>query len=573
MNEARLLHNRRLALLAIVAFILLLMLPNLILLWFEHGSFVWIDALFFPSVLLLVVFALFGNRIWLACLLLTPFAMLAPLEAFYIAHYHYPTSAEIIATVFATNPREMREYLGNALAPLVLFVVAGSWLAFLATRWSHRAHLRWRHDSRALVLVFAIVAPLTWCITTSVTTTGGATARMHLMARKLTSLVDMIGPGYPFGMLQRIAEYRREWSKMREDIAQLDSFRFHAHRTVNIGRRQVYVLVIGEASRRDHWQLFGYERATTPEISRVSNLVPISDMVSAWPQSITAIPMVVTRKPALDKSLTWNEASILRAMQEVGFQTYWISNQLPMGIHNSPVSIFAYEAQHTNFLNHAWWFSSGSYDEVLLRPLRDALRDSNKDLFIVLHLMGSHQGYDFRYPDAYKRFRPTLSDPAGGVAYIERSRNSYDNSILYTDHVLTSIIGLLRETGAVTALWYESDHGESLQTPTCSLEGHGDGTRFEYEISAFSWYSDMYASAFPARVAALHSNAGKSTMSQDTFESLIDMAGVDFPGRDPSWSVFSPQWRYQPRIVNDELWQVNIDHAAFDKRCGIVMPQ
>jgi glucan phosphoethanolaminetransferase (alkaline phosphatase superfamily) len=565
-------RTRRLALCAIAALILLLILPNLILLWFEHGIEIWIDALFLTSILLLALFALFGNRPWLACLLLAPFAMLAPLEAFFIAYYHYPTSAEIVATLVATNPREMREYLGGALVPLALCVVAGLLVALLAAKWSHRAQVRWRHDSRVLVLVFVVIAPLAWCIAAFAGATGDTAARMQVTAGKLTGLGEMIGRGYPFGMLQRVAEYRRELAQLRADVARLEAFRFRAHRTGKSHLRQVYVLVIGEASGRDHWQLFGYGRPTNPKLTQIRNLVPIPDMVSAWTESLTAIPVVLTRKPAATRSLSWNEPSILRAMQEAGFETWWISNQLPMGRYDSPVSRYAYEAEHAEFLNHAFWFSPGSYDESLLRPLRSALQDSRRDLFVVLHLMGSHQAYDFRYPDGYRQFRPTLSDPTGNATHIERVRNSYDNTILYTDHVLASIIGILREGDAATALWYESDHGEALQTPTCSLQGHGYGTRFEYEVSAFSWYSDAYASEFPARVAALRANAGKPTMSANTFESLIDMAGIEFPGHDPSRSLFNPKWRYQPRAVNS-MWQENIDLATFDSSCGVVMPR
>ncbi|HTA63940.1 MAG TPA: sulfatase-like hydrolase/transferase, partial [Xanthomonadaceae bacterium] len=195
--------------------------------------------------------------------------------------------------------------------------------------------------------------------------------------------------------------------------------------------------------------------------------------------------------------------------------------------------------------------------------------------------------------DAYKHWRPTQSDPDeadngssdssdddsgsessdddNDAESVERARNSYDNSILYTDHVLASIIGILREDGAVTALWFESDHGESLPTATCSMEGHGNGTHYEYEIPALFWYSDSFAATFPERLAAMHANANKRTMSADTFESLIDLAGVDFPGHDPSWSLFSTQWRYRPRIVNRPS-QGDIDTATFSKDCGVVQP-
>ena len=61
----------------------------------------------------------------------------------------------------------------------------------------------------------------------------------------------------------------------------------------------------------------------------------------------------------------------------------------------------------------------------------------------------------------------------------------------------------------------------------------------------------------------------KRTLSADTFESLIDMTGADFPGHDASWSLFSPRWRYRPRIVNRPS-QLDIDRAKFTKSCGVV---
>ncbi|HTD29101.1 MAG TPA: phosphoethanolamine transferase, partial [Xanthomonadaceae bacterium] len=549
---------------------LVLMLPNLIWLRLGTSENLWVDALVIPGALLLTLFALLGNRPWVACLVLAPFAMLAPLEAFYIGTYHRPTFAEILATIATTNPRELREYLGGLLPLLALCLVLGLLVALLATWWSHRSQLRWPRVARIWVLALAIAAPLAVCIVAGVTATGGRETRFHSAEKRLSSLAVEIQYGYPFGLFQRVAEYHRMWKEMRTDAARLDAFRFHAHRVADFDRRQVYVLVIGEASRRANWQLFGYDRATNPELTHLPNLVPLLNLDSSWPESITAIPMILTRKPAGDIEYAWwKEASILRAMQEAGFETWWISNQMPIGKYDSPVSTYAYEAQHTAFLNHVSWSAPGSYDEDLLQPLHDALQDSTGDLFIVLHMLGSHQSYDYRYPEAYKHFRPAESDPWGTVPESEKSRNSYDNSILYSDHVLASIIGVLRDSGAVTALWYESDHGETLPTSTCSAQGHGHGTHAEYEISALSWYSDAYANAFPTRVAALRANAGKRLMSEGTFESIIDMAGLDFPGHDPSWSAFSRQWRYHPRIVNRPS-QIDIDRAKFDKFCGLV---
>jgi hypothetical protein len=56
----------------------------------------------------------------------------------------------------------------------------------------------------------------------------------------------------------------------------------------------------------------------------------------------------------------------------------------------------------------------------------------------------------------------------------------------------------------------------------------------------------------------LRANAGRRTLSADTFESLVDMAGASFPGHDETWSLFSPEWHYHTR------WVAQTEHIDFD---------
>jgi glucan phosphoethanolaminetransferase (alkaline phosphatase superfamily) len=558
---------------AITLLIALLMLPNAV--WLAHAPDwpTWAAALVLPLAMLLLLFALLGRRPWLACLLLAPFALLAPLETYYVAQYHHPTSAQIIATIVATNPLEAREYFGNLVPLLALALLAGLAVALLAAWAVFRAGLRWRGPTRIGALCLGVAVAL-------VPLAVGYAAARHKPAETsgsasaaLRAYGGAIEDGYPFGVVPRVVEYRREWDRMRTQAAKFKAFRFHAHRAgPALRQRQVYVLVIGESSRRANWQLFGYDRPTNPELSKLANVVPLTHFITTWPESIAAIPMILTRrKPEMAWDAPWHEASVLRAMDEAGYETYWISNQQAIGEFDSPVSMYAYEADHVEWLNHASWTAPGSYDEDLVRPLKDALRASEKDLFIVLHMMGSHVKYDYRYPRTFEHWKPTQLSPAGEGSNIERARNSYDNSILYTDHVLARVIATLKASGAVTALWFESDHGELIPTPTCDREGHGVGTVAEYEIPALFWYSDAYGQHFPQRVAALRANAGQRTLSADTFESLIDMAGVTFPTHDETWSLFSPRWHYHTRWVA-QTRHIDFDTARFDRTCARVLP-
>jgi glucan phosphoethanolaminetransferase (alkaline phosphatase superfamily) len=299
------LNLQRRAWAAVSALILVIMLPNLIWLHIGHGLMTWISGLVIPSLLLAFLFAVFGKRIWMACMLLIPAAILAPIEAIYIATYLHPTDAEILATLVATNPREIDEYLGSALIPISVSITAGLLLSLLAARWSWQSRICWRHRSQAWVIATIITLPLAACVVSFSITKGNASARWQASGYTISGLIDSVEPGYPFGLYQRVAEYRQEWQQMRIDASRLDAFRFYAHHASATVQRQVYVLVIGESSRRDHWQLFGYSRATNPKLINVQNLIPIPDMMTSWPASLTAIPQLLTRKPITDGNIVW----------------------------------------------------------------------------------------------------------------------------------------------------------------------------------------------------------------------------------------------------------------------------
>jgi len=122
------------------------------------------------------------------------------------------------------------------------------------------------------------------------------------------------------------------------------------------------------------------------------------------------------------------------------------------------------------------------------------------------------------------------------LANTQRIYNSYDNSILYTDHLIAEVIRVLRaEKDTVSTMWYTSDHGEDLISESCKFAGHGNGTASDYPVPSVFWYSDAYAQTFGPQLAQLRGHTAVKATTENFFESLIDMAGLDFPGHDPSW--------------------------------------
>jgi glucan phosphoethanolaminetransferase (alkaline phosphatase superfamily) len=556
---------------AVILLIALLMLPNLVWLYRQPILSTWITGFVMPTLLMAMLFALSGKRVWIACLLLTPFAVLALPESIYVFTYLRPTNAEILGTLFATSPREAYEYLGKMMIPVVASLLFGFTIVVHATRQSYISGLSWKSRIRSWLLAAAATIPIAAASGAFLSTNGNFYDRSRAALDLFYGVGESVESSFPFGFPQRITEYITERAQLESQTKMRDAFRFHAKRLSSLPSRQIYVLVIGESSRRNHWQLFGYGRATNPELSKINNLIKIPDMVTSWPATIMAVPLMITRKPLTDAGINWKEASIMRAMSEAGFETYWISNQLAIGKYDSPVSTYAYEAEHVSFLNHASWTASGSYDEVLIEPLRDAIARSKKDLFIVLHMMGSHGNYDFRYPASFKHFSPTTSDP-GSDNQFNRIGNSYDNSVLYTDYVLSKIVDVLNNSKAITALLYESDHGEDLASQSCTISGHGNGTPYDFQIPAFLWYSNAYALAFPEKLASFRINSTKRSLSADTFYSLIDMANISVPNSDQTFSLFDQRWKYHTRFVNG-YWKTDFDNSIVSEKCKLLLPK
>src|SRR5690606_18406247 len=69
-----------------------------------------------------------------------------------------------------------------------------------------------------------------------------------------------------------------------------------------------------------------------------------------------------------------------------------------------------------------------------------------------------------RYPEAFRRFTPECRSAEFSDCTQAEIANTYDNTILYTDHILASVIDRLaaQEDRLDTSMIYMSDHGESL---------------------------------------------------------------------------------------------------------------
>ncbi len=90
-------------------------------------------------------------------------------------------------------------------------------------------------------------------------------------------------------------------------------------------------------------------------------------------------------------------------------------------------------------LKEKWCKDGECYDDILIDSLKQYLstiaKDDDRPRLIVLHQVGSHgPAYYKRAPEAYQPFKPTCDTNAIQGCSQTELLNSYDNTIVYTDH-------------------------------------------------------------------------------------------------------------------------------------------
>lgn len=531
----------------------------------------------------LAVWALFGRPAFFHLLLLPAFFAL-PVEVYLQLFFGQGISSHHLGVIAETGPMEALEFLGNGLwLLLALLLLVCGWFMVVWRATLRNRELDWRGTSRLIVLAVFCVGAAVWLYGGAMVS-GSSPALRQASAPEQDKLpawarisvnVPLLASSWPYGLGFQAYAFWRERHYLSQLAGRGDAFRFHARQDKDDKSPRVVVMVLGESSRADRWSLNGYARRTNPLLELESNLVSFSDLITPVSATRLSVPVILSRKPAMQSLRAgFSEKSFLSAYKEAGYKTFWLSNQMSFGEFDTPVSVFAKEAEVTRFFNLGGFRNDSSHDEVLLAPLAQAMRDPAEKKLIVLHTLGSHWNYSQRYPRQFDRFRPSLfgvDKPAYTDLKLKTEiNNSYDNAILYTDWLLAQVIAQLKAAQAVTAMMYVADHGQTLYDGSCKLAFHGHNTQFEFHVPGLVWYSDLYGAAYPDKVTQLRRHKGMPLSTENVFHSLLDMANIHYPDEKPNMSVFNRRLEGHVRYVDSYGW-TNYDAADFKGDCREVI--
>lgn len=369
-----------------------------------------------------------------------------------------------------------------------------------------------------------------------------------LLDKHYTPATDL----YPVNVCYNIALAFQRDAKTRDYYTTSNNFSFHAKATHPVGKREVYVVVVGETARAHNWELYGYARSTNPELMKTKGLTVFSDVFTESNTTHKSVPMLLSSVTALDFDSIYYRKSIITAFKEAGFRTAFFSNQR---YNHSFIDFFGKEADTCMFIKEDVAITDRIvYDDELLKLVEDKLRAGDQKLFIVLHTYGSHFNYQERYPPEMSFFRPD-SPMDANAKNRNNLLNAYDNTIRYTDYFLARLIRILDKQQADAALIYTSDHGEDIFDDGSRLFLHASPvpTTHQLHIPFLVWMSAEYRSSYPEHQKTICKNRSKRiSSSASLFQTMLDLSGIKTPYRNDTLSLASPLFEEKPRVYLDD---------------------
>ena len=295
-------------------------------------------------------------------------------------------------------------------------------------------------------------------------------------------------------------------------------------------RKNLTILIVGETSRAANFSLGGYERETNPLLAK-DNVVYFPKTASCGTATAVSVPCMFSNMPrtGYDESLAHHQEGLLDIIQRAGIQVQWNDND--GGCKGACDRV---PHQDVTALNLPGQCINGEcYDDVLFHDLEKTIDSMQGDGVIVLHTIGSHgPTYYNRYPPEFRRFTPTCDTSEIQSCSQEQLKNSYDNTILYVDHIVDKAIKLLqsKQDKFTTSLVYLSDHGESLGENGVYLHGlpYSIAPETQKHVPMLLWLSDDYQKRYGVNYACLQQKAKENDYSQDNlFSTMLGLTGVE----------------------------------------------
>ena len=445
--------------------------------------------------------------------------------SYFMDRYSVYLDRTMMRNVLATNPKEAGELVGWGMA---VHVLAFGMVPAALVWWPAIKRHGWR---RAAIVRLACVVGAIAIGTASLLLVFADAASMMRNHREMRWLVT---PGNIVAALSAETFGRTAPAGPKAPVAS------DAARTAG-ARPKLFVLVVGETARAQNFSLNGYARTTNPELTR-RGVINFPDATSCGTSTEVSLPCMfsLAGRAHYDESKILAQESVLHVLARTGVQVLWRDNQSGCkGVCDGlPVQQLDHEAVP------GLCEGGQCFDEILVRGMEGIVAGSNGDMLVVMHQLGSHgPAYSKRYPPAFRKFQPACDSDDLRQCDSAAIVNAYDNTILYTDHVLGQVIDLLATAGKThdTAMLYVSDHGESLGEGGLYLHGvpYAIAPRVQTHVPFVMWLSPAFRAGSGIDEACVRMRSAQPVSHDNLFHTLLGSFSVRTSVYDPALDVLA----------------------------------
>ncbi|KQW54058.1 phosphoethanolamine transferase [Variovorax sp. Root411] len=435
------------------------------------------------AMLSLTAWSRWMKPLWLAVV------VLAAVVQHYMLQYRVVMDPTMIANALQTDPNEARDLLSWRMAFNVgVVVLPAAWLLWRVRVTPMRILSKlWRNA--ALLLLSVLVA------------LGAAVSMNRELAPLMRNnihlryMMNPIATLYSTGSLFIKPLFRRS-GKLIPITAGTALGASYAAQT----KPPLFVVVVGETARADHFALNGYARDTTPELAR-RGVLSYREVHSCGTNTLASVPCMFSPlgKEGYESRKDDYE-TLVDVLQAAGLAVFWLDNQAGCkGVCVRVPNASAFDGLDAP-TKKALCDGDECLDDVMLKGLDERIaalpaERRAKGVVLVMHQMGSHgPAYYKRSAPDVKRFLPECKTNALAECGHAELMNVYDNSIVQTDRFLGQTIDWLKAQSKQyePAMLYVSDHGESLGEYGLFLHGvpYSFAPEAQKHVPMVTWFSE-----------------------------------------------------------------------------------
>lgn len=421
--------------------------------------------------------------LWFAVVLLAAFVQ------HYMLEYRVVMDPTMIANVLQTDPNEARDLMSWRMAFHVMLVVLLPGLALWRMRIVPMRFVSklWRN---AALLLLAVVVALVAAVSMNRQLAPLMRNNIHLRY-----MMNPVASLYSAGSVLIKPMFKRS-RKLIPITAGTTLGASYAGQA----RPPMFVMVVGETARADHFGLNGYARDTTPELA-ARGVLSYRDVHSCGTNTLASVPCMFSPLGKTGyESRKDDYENLVDVLQAAGLAVLWLDNQAGCkDVCTRIPNASAYDTL-TPAQKSALCDGEECLDDVMLKGLDERIaalpaERRAKGVVLVMHQMGSHgPAYYKRSAPDVKRFLPECKTNALAECGHAELQNVYDNSIAQTDHFLAQTIDWLKAQSSRydPALLYVSDHGESLGEYGLFLHGvpYSFAPEAQKHVPMVTWFSD-----------------------------------------------------------------------------------